>query len=75
MLFIISLINLKHGIITGFNKNFARKSAFWGGLNALFNKQALIDGTIIKYRGLNAKIISYLCLFGSLLLMFLGFKY
>ncbi len=63
MLFIVSSINLKHGIVTSFNKDFAHKSAFWGifgALRLIFNKQLLIEGTVIRYRGLSAKIISYL---------------
>lgn len=74
MLFTVSLLNLKHGIITTFTRDFARKSALLGGIYGLFNKQALIDGTRIKYRGLNAKLLNYLSLFGSLLLVFLGFR-
>ena len=39
MLFIVSILNLKHGIITTFTRDFARKSAIWGGLYGLFNKR------------------------------------
>ncbi|MBI2414748.1 hypothetical protein HYV31_02825 [candidate division WWE3 bacterium] len=72
ILITVSLLNLKHGVVPSFTKEFARKLAFNQGHS--LSKQNLISGIEIKYVGAKAKALNLTAIIFGVVAIFLTLK-